>query len=434
VQGTRLTQPKTYQRATLPNGIRLITVQMSHVRSSAINFIFGVGARHDAPEHAGMAHFLEHMFFKGSRDFPTAQAISEAIEGVGGVEDAATDKETTAFFAKVASRHFDHAMHWLTDLVRRPLLEAAELEKERRVIVEEIGMYRDSPGDWVHVLADETLWPNLPLGREVAGTRETVRAITPEAMAAYHASHYVPGNLVISVGSDLPHERALEAVTNLLGDWEARPVPQYTPSPPPLTGPRVRLERRKTEQSNLSLLTPALRHDDPRYFAMILLNAVLGEGMSSRLFLEVRERQGLAYDVGSGPIFYNDTGAFSVSAGVDPARTPAALRAILGELRRMCEEPVPAEELGRAKEYSKGRRVLRLEDPGSVAAWLAGQEITTNEILELDEVLARLDAVTAEDIQALAREIFAPEKAHLAVIGPHKDAGEFERALGAAGE
>jgi predicted Zn-dependent peptidase len=420
---------RIYQRATLPNGLRLISARMPHVRSVTIDCYFGVGSRYEPLELAGIAHFLEHMIFKGSAGYPTAQQISESIEGVGGALDAATDKEVTVFSTKIASHLFDHGLSVLADMVRRPRLDPAEMDKERRVIIDELGMYRDSPLDWVNVMADETLWPDLPLGREVAGTRESVQSISCEAMAEFHATHYVPGNLVISVAGDITHEQALDAVTRLFGDWEARPVPQYAPSPPPAGGPRVAIQRRETEQTNFVLLMPGLRHDDPRYFTMVVFNAILGDGMSSRLFLVVREQLGLAYDVGSGACYYHDTGSFLVSGGVDPEQTPAALGAILEQLARMRDEPVPADELARAKEYSKGRRALRLEDTGSVAGWFGGQEILVREVLELDEVLARLDAVTAEEIQALARDLFRDEGLRLALIGPGADAADLDALL-----
>jgi len=198
-----------YQRVTLPNGLRILTSAMTSVRSVSIVFYFGVGARYETAEVSGVSHFIEHMLFKGSAQYPTAQVISETIEGVGGVLDAATDKELTVYSAKVASRHFDLAMNLLADMVRHPRLDPAELEKERHVIIEELGMYRDSPQDWVGVLADEVVWPDLPLGREVAGTRETVSAISLEQMDAYRRQHYTPGNLVISVVGDVTHEQVI---------------------------------------------------------------------------------------------------------------------------------------------------------------------------------------------------------------------------------
>jgi len=418
-----------YERATLPNGLRILTERVTHVRSASIVCFFGVGSRYETEAQAGASHFIEHMLFKGSERYPTAQLISETIEGVGGVLDAGTDKETTVYSAKVASRHFDLAFGLLADMVRFPRFDPAELEKERRVIIEELGMARDNPQDWVGVLADEVVWPDLPLGREIAGTRESVGALTGEALAAYWATHYVPGNLVISVVGDITHEEVVAAATRLFGDWRAAPIPAWTPSPIPTDTPRVKLETRKTEQTNVCLLTPGLGYGDPDTYTLTLLNAILGDGMSSRLFLEVRERQGLAYDVSSGPTSFHDTGVFVVYAGVDPKRTPAALRAILAVLARLRDEPVAAEELERAKEYTKGRLALGLENTSSVANWLGGQEIALGRVRLLDEVMERVDSVTIADIQRLARALFDERGLRLAVIGPQKSAAELERQL-----
>ncbi len=418
-----------HERATLANGVRILTSRMPYVRSVSVVLFFGVGSRYEDAAVAGVSHFIEHMLFKGTRRFPTAQLISEAIEGVGGVLDAATDKELTVYSAKIASRHFDLAMDVLTDMVRHPRLDPRELEKERRVIIEELSMYRDSPQEWVGVLADEALWPGLPLGREVAGTRATVEAITRDQMDAYRMEHYLPGNLVLSVAGDVEHGQVVDAVARLLGNWEPGPLPVWTPSPPAPDAPRVRLEYRKTEQTNLCLTMPALSYDHPDYYAMTVLNAILGDGMSSRLFLEVREHQGLAYDVSSTPMHYHDTGCFVIYAGVDPSRTAPALRAILAELGRMRREPVPEDELQRAREYTKGRMALRLEDTHSVASWLGGQEALRGRVLEVDDVMARFDAVTAEDVQRVANTVFQEERLRLAVIGPHRDSAELERLL-----
>jgi predicted Zn-dependent peptidase len=418
-----------YQRITLPNGIRVFVTEIQHVRSVSVAFYFGVGARYEADSIAGASHFIEHMLFKGAGRFPTAQAISEAIEGVGGALDAATDKEVTVYSAKVASHHFALALDVITDMVRRPLMSAEEVEKERGVIIEELNMYRDSPADWVNVLADEAMWPGRALGREVAGTRETVEALTREILLEYKARHYTPSNLVVSIAGNVSRDQALDMIAERLGDWPAATAPTWEPCPIPQGAPRVRMETRPTEQTNICMLTPGLAQTDPRHYALTLLNAALGDGMSSRLFIEIRERLGLAYDIGSAPSYYHDTGAFSISAGVEPKRAAPTIAAVAHELRRLRDEPLPPHELSRVKEYTKGRMALRLEDTATVAAWMGGQEIATGEPLELDEVMERLDAVTAEDIQQLACELFRTEALRLAVIGPQRGLAEFERAL-----
>ena len=418
-----------HQRVTLPNGIRVFTSEMPHLRSVSIAFYFGVGARYEPDPISGASHFIEHMLFKGSRHFPNAQVISEAIEGVGGVLDAATDKEVTVYSAKVASQHFDLALRLMTDMVRHPLMEAQEIEKERGVIIEELSMYRDSPADWVNVLADEAMWPGQPLGREVAGTRETVAALSRETLLDYKARHYTPSNLVISVAGNVSDQQVMDKLVELLDDWPDSTAPRWSPSPIRPTAERVWLETRPTEQTNLCLLTPGIAHTDPRHYTMTLLNAALGDGMSSRLFIEIRERLGLAYDIGSAPSYYYDTGSFTLSAGVEPKRTEATIRAAIAELRKLRDEPPRPEELARVKEYTKGRMALRLEDTYSVAAWMGGQEIISGEALELDEVTARVDAVTVEQVQALARDLFTSDGLRLAVIGPQDDRAALERLL-----
>jgi predicted Zn-dependent peptidase len=418
-----------HQSATLANGVRLLTARMPHVRSVSVALFFRVGSRYESVAQAGASHFIEHMLFKGTAKYPTAQAISEAIEGVGGVLDAATDKELTVYSAKIASHRFDLAMDVLTDMVRAPLLDVREVEKERRVIVEEINMYRDSPQEWVGVLADEMMWPDGPLGREVAGTRETVQRISRDELGDFHARYYLPGSLVLSIVGDVEHDAAHATAERLLGDWPAGAPPSWTPCPPPAGVPRVHIERRKTEQTNLCLVAPGLPHAHPATYALTLLNSVLGDGMSSRLFLQVREQQGLAYDVSSAPMSYYDTGSFIVYAGVEPGQTAPALRAILAEIARLRTEPVPEAELQRAKEYTKGRMALRLEETHSVASWLGTQEALRGEVIELDESMLRLDAVTPEDVRRLAGSLFQDDALRLAVIGPNSNEAELERAL-----
>jgi predicted Zn-dependent peptidase len=233
----------------------------------------------------------------------------------------------------------------------------------------------------------------------------------------------------LSIVSDLEHERVVEAVEQLFGDWTSGETPQWTACPPPPGPPRVRLDTRDTEQTNLLLLTLGLARSDPDHYALVLLNAVLGDGMSSRLFEEVRERLGLAYDVGSSATSYHDTGSFSIFLGVEPRRVSDALAAVLAELRRLRDEPVTKEELARAREYTKGRLALGLEDTFSVAAWYGGQEALMGRIEELDDVMTKLDAVTAEDVQRVARRIFSDEWLRLATIGPHKSAEPLQRLL-----
>ncbi len=418
-----------YEKTTLPNGVRVITAEMPHMRSASTALFFGVGSRFETAEEAGMSHFIEHMLFKGSERYPTAQVISEAIEGVGGVFNGGTGKELTSYIAKVSSDHFIDALDVLIDIVRHPFLDPQELEKERRVIIEELNMYKDSPQEWVQVLIDETLWPGLPLGRDEAGTRESVERITRAQMSEYLRTHYLPNNLVVSVAGKVCHQQVVDAVAQRVAEWQPREVPRWEPSLPPRNVPRVRLEQKRTEQVNLCLATPGVAHSDPARYALILLNGLLADGMSSRLFQEIRERQGLAYDVGSDVESFHETGALVIYAGVDPDRTDATLRAILAELGRLCTEPVMEAELRRIKEYTKGRMLLRLEDTHQVASALGGEEMLLNRITGVDEALAQVEAVTADAIQQLAQRLFQESDLRLALVGPLKDARHFDRLL-----
>ncbi len=418
-----------HEKTTLPNGVRVVSAEMPHVRSVSTALFFGVGSRYETLEEAGMSHFIEHMLFKGSERYPTAQHISEAIEGIGGVFNGGTGKELTGYTAKVSSDHFADALDVLIDMVTHPLFDPQELEKERRVIIEELNMYKDSPQEWVQVLIDETMWPNLPLGRDEAGTKESVERITRSQMRDYLAAHYLPNNLVVSVAGKITHQQVVDEVAQRLSEWQPRESPRWEPCYPPRDVARARLEYKRTEQANICLATPGVSHHDPARYALSLLNGVLADGMSSRLFQEIRERQGLAYDVNSEIESFYETGLLIIYAGVDPERTDATVRAILAELARLREEPVPEAELRRIKEYAKGRMVLRMEETHQVASSLGGEEILRNSITELDDALASVEAVTAEEMQQLSARLFQEPDLRLALIGPLKDAKHFDRLL-----
>lgn len=415
-----------YDRVVLPSGVRVLTSTMPHTRSVTVGLYFGTGARYESAEQCGVSHFIEHMLFKGCASYPTAEQISETIESVGGVLNAATEKEVTVYWAKVASRHAALAFDLLCDMVQTPVLDPEEIEKEKRVVIDELNSYIDSPSDWVQVLFDDLIWPDQPLGRETVGTRETISAFAREHLRDYVREHYTSRNLVVAVAGDISHESAVAEIKARVGS-NGRAAPQWEPATEATGQPRVRLEHKATEQAYLSLGGRALAHRDPDRFALGLTNVVLGEGMSSRLFLEVRERQGLAYDVHSFPVSFHDTGALLVSAGVDPGQLPRALAAVLAEVDRLRQHPVSATELRKAKEFRKGRLLLRLEDSQSVAGWYAGQELLTSEILTVDDVVERIEAVTPDDVLRVAQRVFGASWLNLAVIAPFPD-GERARA------
>jgi predicted Zn-dependent peptidase len=406
-----------YQKLTLDNGLRLVTSAMPHTRSVAISFFIGTGSRYESDEQAGISHFIEHMCFKGTARRPTSVDVCTVIEGVGGMLNAATDKELTIYWCKVAQPHFHDALDVLVDVLLNSRFDPSEIEKERQVIIEEINMSLDFPVQRVSTLIDELLWPGHALGRDIAGSRESVTAITRDMMLDYMTQQYQPGSSVLAIAGDIQHEEVFAAVSRAAAGWkERKPRADFVPYREK-EGRRVLIEKRDNEQTQLCLAMPGISIVHPERFKLDLLNVILGEGMTSRLFTHIRDKLGLAYSIQSYTDHFLDTGALTVSAGVDNKNLSVAVRAIVEELSRL-RELVPEAELTKAKELFKGRIVLRMEDSRSVAGWLGGQEILTGEILTVDQVFALIEAVTAEELQKLARELLIAEKLRLAVVGP----------------
>jgi predicted Zn-dependent peptidase len=404
--------------STLPNGITILTTPMASVRSVSVVLDFRIGARYERDAQAGICHFIEHMLFKGTRRFPSARAVSEAVENVGGDLNGGTGKETTDYSVKISADHLDRAFDVLAELVRAPLFEPGEVEKERRVILEELHMYRDSPQDWVHVMLDELCFPGMPLGREVVGSRTTVSSLARDELVAFFTSAYVPANLIISVAGAVDPSAALDRAATLFGDWQAAPPPAFAPCTPPLDGPRAAVSRRAIEQANLCLAVPALGYNDPAAPALSLLSALLGEGMSSRLFQTIREDRGLTYDINSSISSFTETGILEITVGCEPERADAVIAGVLDELRRLSDEMPAAAEVRRVKDYFQGKLVIGLEDTLSVAAWRGGQMALRRRLRSFEEIAAEVEAVTPEDIQRVAQRLFRTPALRLAAIGP----------------
>src|SRR5216684_7898030 len=406
-----------YKRTVLENGLCLLTAPMPGMRSASIALFFKVGSRYEKRPVAGISHFIEHMLFKGTRRYPTARLISEAIEGVGGVFNGSTGKEITSYTARVPGEQLTVVMNVLADMLRHPLFDATEIEKERSVIIEELSATRDDPQEWANLLIDEVMWPGLPLGRDDAGFVETVAQISRQQMLDYLDEHYRPSSLVISVAGNIEHSQVIQLTEDIFKDWETREHPRWQESLPPRDTLPVAMIKKETEQTNICLATLGAAYSSADYYPILLINAILGDGMSSRLFQTIREEQGLAYDIGSYFNSYHETGNLVISAGVDPSQTEAAIQAINGELDQLCETPVSEEELNRIKAYVRGGILLGLEGTQQVASWLASQESLRNKVMDVDEMIALVDAVTSEDIQRVAQFCFAPEWRRLAIIG-----------------
>lgn len=417
-----------HQKTVLPNGLRIVTTTMPHTRSVSVCFFIGVGARYESDSQAGISHFIEHLLFKGTAKRPTSRDISEAIEGVGGMLNGGTDKEMTIYWARVAQPHFPLALDVLVDVLLRSRFEPEEIEKERQVIIEEIHMSRDSPGQQVHMLIDELLWPGHPLGRDIAGTDGSVAAITRPMMLDYLANKYLPENTVVAIAGNIQHQEAVDAVAQATAGWTGRqPCPTfraYLDQP----NPRLAVEKRDTQQAHFCLALPGLSLSHPQRYVLGLLNVILGEGMSSRLFAEIRDKLGLAYSIHSYIDHFQDTGAVTIYAGVHPDKLSVALKAVTEQLALM-KEPVAEAELARAKELSKGRLLLRMEDTRGVTGWTGGQEVLTGKILTVDETVAIVDAITADQIAELANELLLGDRLRLAVVGPIADGESLEGLL-----
>ena len=414
-----------YQRTTLENGLRIVSEPMPGTRSVAVSVYVGAGSRYETDAEAGISHLLEHLLFKGTKKRPTAQEISELIDGVGGVMNAGTDRELTVYYAKVARPHFDRAADVLTDMIRNPLIANEELEKERKVVIEELSSIGDSPAQLVDVLLDATMWPDQPLGRDVAGTEESVNALERKGTVNYMRRQYVPNNIVISVAGAIDHSEVVDTISAALGDWKRGKPSKWFPAKDGQTSARAAVQYKRTEQAHIEIAARAFSSQDPDRFALDLISVILGEGMSSRLFMELREKRALCYDVHSYASHYLDTGSFAVYAGVDPKKALEATQALVEQLAKLRSDGVSEEELHKAKELSKGRLLLRMEDTRSVSGWLGGQEILNGSIKTPDEVVELVEAVTLGDMKRVAKRVLDENQLTLAVVGPFRSDKKF---------
>jgi predicted Zn-dependent peptidase len=417
-----------FDRHTLDNGLRILAADLSHAQSVTIMVMLAAGSRYETPETSGIAHFAEHMFFKGTERRPSARQISGEIDAIGGEFNAFTGKEYTGYYVRCAAQHRDVALDVLVDMLRHSRFDAAEIDREKGVIVEEMNMYFDTPRDYIGGVYEQLLYGDQPLGWDIIGRKETVRGATRETFLDYLGHWYKPGRMVLGVagqtGSDV-----VERVENLLGDLPPAETGEADPVQPYSNG-RVKVFTKQSDQAHVILGVPSYPLQHPDRYALQLLATVLGGGMSSRLFSEVRERRGLAYYVFGTNHSYTDAGSLYAQAGVDIARIDEAVSTIRDELRKIADDVVPADELEKARNFAKGRFVLQLESPQGLIMFGLRREVLERRAPDPDEVLAGLDAVTAEDVSRVARELIAEERLRLALIGPFDDAERFDRLLG----
>jgi predicted Zn-dependent peptidase len=422
------TIPAMFERTALAEGPRVISTRLAGARSVSIAAYVRAGSRLETTDQAGMAHFLEHLTFKGTAAYPSTRALSEAIEGVGGSFNAATDREATVYWVRVPRRETERAMTVLGELICRPELSLTEIDRERDVIVEEIRGYLDDPAEFAQILFQQAMFGSGPLGREICGEESDVRGLSAAGIRTFWAATYRPASAVVAVAGDLAHDEAVELAARTFGRGNGA-VHGFEPAPALPAGSRILTGRRDTTQAQLCLGVPALPRDHPDAWALAVLNGVLGDGMSSRLFLALVDRDALAYDVGSGIVEYADAGALQITAGVDPGRVGRALDGILRELATLRDTAVADDELGKAKAYLSGGLELRMEETRHLAAWIGGQEALHDRVLTLDDALEAIEKVTAADLARLAGQLFRDEALRLAVVAPAKSLRGLDKHL-----
>ena len=420
---------KEFEKITLENGLRIILAPLPAFRSVTAIVLAGAGSRYEKKETNGISHFLEHMFFKGTVRRPKAIDISHALDAIGADYNAFTGKEGTGYHIKAAAPHLPLMLDMLADMVWNSKFDPAEIEKERGVIIEEINMYEDTPMRKVAEVYEEVLFGDQPLGWDISGKKEVIRAIQRQDFFEYINARYVPNNLVVSIAGDFDKKQVLALVKKHFGGKDSREVSSYLPVIENQDRPFSRVVYKKTDQAHLVVGFRGLAIGSPDRYNAAILATILGGGMSSRLFVNVREKRGLAYYVRADNEAYLDTGTLAASAGVDLTRIDEALRVILAEFGQIAREKVAEDELKKAKEYVKGRIVLSWEDSRTVAFSFGSDELLEGRVRTLDEYLARIDEVKSEDVLRVAQFLITNSKLNLAVIGPFKDKEPFKKIL-----
>ncbi|HJM88483.1 MAG TPA: pitrilysin family protein [Dehalococcoidia bacterium] len=402
---------------TLDNGLRLVATSVPQARSVSISFYLAAGSRYESAADAGLSHFIEHLCFKGTNRRPLPQDIAIEIDRMGSTINAVTDRELTVYYAKVVPEHAGQAFDVLADMLRDSLFREPEIERERGVILEELAATEDSPAEQVGLLLDRLLWAEQPLGRDIAGSPQTVTAITPERLTQYYRDQYVADSVVVSVAGAIDERETADLIRRTLGDWSSGGPADWLREESRLRGERVGTIEKETEQVHISFGTRGLSYRDEDRYPLDVLSVLLGEGMSSRLFARLREELGLCYDIHTYVSHLRDTGMFGLYAGVDPGNAREAVAEIAAELRRV-REPVSSEELDRAKGLIRSRVQLRFEDTRAVSAWHGSQEILDLPRLTPEEAIAQTEAVTIEDIERVAARVINDDALHIALVGP----------------
>ena len=428
-----------FKKITLKNGLRIITVPQKSTPAVTVLVLVGTGSKYETKETKGISHFLEHLYFKGTKKRPSGLLIAEVLDKLGGVYNAFTSEEYTGYYAKVATPHFETALDWVSDIYFDSLLPKKEIEKERGVIIEEINMYLDMPMIYIGELWKTLLYGDQPAGWDIAGTKKTVSKITREQILNYMKSQYVASNTIVCIAGNISLPQAINKIENCFsGISKTQPK-----SKPPVIDasvnsalivekqekPKTLLFSKKTDQTHLALGVRAFNLFHPHRFTLEILGIILGGMMSSRLFVEIRGKLGLAYYVKTEVECDPDTGYLVTNAGIDNQKVDKAILAILKEYRKISQKKISLAELKKAKENFKGKLALYLESSDAKASFCAGQELLERKILTPKEIFKKIDKITINDILKVAREIFKSEKLNLALVGPFEDKEKFQKLL-----
>jgi len=418
-----------FKKITLKNGFRIIASPIKGTRTVTFLVMVATGSRYEDKRTNGISHFLEHMIFKGTEKRPTTLDITETIDQIGGEYNAFTAKEYTGYYAKVASKYKKLAIDIISDIFLNSILDPREIEKERGVIIEELNMHLDTPTAYVGSLFEKLIYDDHPIGWLITGSKENIKMLTRDDLLEYFKTQYVASNTAVLITGDIDEEEAIEEIKEYFRDVREGKPKDKLPVEENQNGPKGVVHYKKTDQTHFCLGVRSCSLFSPDYFVLKVLSSILGGGMSSRLFMEIREKRGLAYYICCSSENYTDTGYLVVQAGVNTQKIEESIKVILDEFKKIREEKVSNKELNKAKEYLKGRLLLNLESSSALALWLGQQEILRKEILTVDQVFERIDAVTSEDIQRVAQGIFQNSKLNIAIIGPFKDEERFNEVL-----
>ncbi|MBI2589616.1 insulinase family protein [Candidatus Berkelbacteria bacterium] len=410
-----------FTRSTFVNGIRILTAPQHETKAMTLLFLVGAGSRFENPTQNGISHFLEHILFKGTEKYPSPQALAETLDGIGAAFNAYTSEEYTGFYVQAAAEHFLLALDVLHQMFYHPCYAEADIEREKGVIIEEINMYRDLPQRHVWDVLKSLLYGDTPLGRNIAGSKETVTSFTHTTFVDYQKDFYTPDNLILAVAGNPATYDWQKEIQNLFAQKQGKRIKQFDHVRIISSAPQVRVENRQTDQTHLALALPAIKETDERLPILAILNTILGGSMSSRLFNEVREKRGLAYYVRSSVDTYHDTGNLVIATGVRNSHAQEAIKVILNELDLLRRKPILPAELKKAQEHFKGKLALELESSSEISAFLAQQELYYRQQFQPEELIAKIEAVTTKQVQELAEELFVSSRLNLAAIGPFEE-------------